>query len=172
MNKIKKILIIDNQSLNLELLNNYILDIYTNIKILKSTTGILGLNLSIKEIPDLIITDWNLPDFTGIELIDSLKKNKITANIPIIVCSDLMLSSENLRIALASGANDFIRKPIDKIEFQARVNLVLQLSEFQRRTLKRKKLFKSTFESSNIGMCLISKKGKFLKTNQIGRAHV
>ncbi len=68
----------------------------------------------------------------GIEAIKYLKNNPVTADIPIIMCTGIMLSSDSLRIALDSGAVDYVRKPVDKIELQARVHSMLKLSDSYR----------------------------------------
>lgn len=78
---------------------------------------------------DLIITDWMMPELSGIELVKQLRKDKKTSTVPIIITTGVMLSQENLREALEIGAVDYIRKPIDSIELIARVQSAILLKE-------------------------------------------
>jgi DNA-binding response OmpR family regulator/DNA-binding CsgD family transcriptional regulator len=94
--------------------------------------------ISLERSPDIIITDWYMPDKTGIELIAMLKANAKTKDIPVIVTTGVMLSPEDLSVALEAGAIDYMRKPIVKVELQARVNSALLLSQSWKDTIKAK----------------------------------
>lgn len=64
------------------------------------------------EIPDLIITDYCMPDMNGIDLISQVRASPELADIPIV----LITASQELSIfhkAMESGATDFILRPID-----------------------------------------------------------
>jgi len=90
------------------------------------------------EIVDLVITDWDMPGLDGIDLIKMLKNNNKTKDIPIIMCTGIMTTSENLKTALEAGAVDFIRKPFDEIEFLARTYSMLKLSASIKLTIQQK----------------------------------
>ncbi len=91
--------------------------------------GKIAYNLALSKMPDLIITDWDMPIVNGIELIKNLKKNKQTKEIPVIMATAVMLTSEDLKEALESGAVDYIRKPVEEIELIARVKATLNLAD-------------------------------------------
>jgi PAS domain S-box-containing protein len=101
-----------------------------------------------------------------LEMITEIKSQPAFRDIPIIMCTGVMLTPQHLKSALDAGANDYIRKPIDSIELEARVNSLLKYSESQQNLAKSETLFRSIFENSNIGVCLITKDGKFQKVNQ------
>jgi len=88
--------------------------------------------------PDLIITDWDMPDVSGIDLIRYLKCKSDTKHIPIIISTGVMVSASNLKQALAEGAIDFIRKPFDEIELCARVQSALTITEFYQLSIENK----------------------------------
>jgi two-component system, chemotaxis family, chemotaxis protein CheY len=73
---------------------------------------------------DLIISDWNMPGMTGIELLLKVRADQETARTPFIV-----LSVEGLNVSVAeafqSGANDFISKPFTGKELTASVKRVM-----------------------------------------------
>lgn len=90
-----------------------------------TTRGAIGLRIAEAHLPDLIVTDWDMPEMTGIEFIKKLKNNSNTADIPVIMLTGIMTETEHLKIALEAGAIDYIRKPIDEIELSARINSML-----------------------------------------------
>jgi PAS domain S-box-containing protein len=130
-----KILIVDDEPENIKAIRNCIAESDELYTLYQALNGELALKIATIEIPDLIITDWEMPGMDGIELIKKLKQDEITSEIPVIMCTGVMTSSENLFAALRAGAVDYIRKPIDKIELIARVKSMLELSN-SRKVLK------------------------------------
>lgn len=61
---------------------------------------------------DLIITDLNMPNIDGFELISSVRKNSVYKELPIIVLSSLG-ATEDLQKGLECGANSYLIKPFD-----------------------------------------------------------
>lgn len=72
---------------------------------------------------DLILVDWQLSDSSGLSLVKLL--NQHTAHSPIIVISETH-KVEDLAIALHSGADDFISKPLDKTLLLARITSTMR----------------------------------------------
>jgi len=124
-----KILIIDDQPINIELIVKILEETNEPYTMYQAINGAMGYDVAKKVLPDLIITDWEMPGLTGIETIKQMKLDEITKNVPVIMASGVMISSENLSTALEAGAVDFIRKPIDKIELIARVRSILLLAD-------------------------------------------
>lgn len=129
-----KILVVDDEPLNIERIIHGLLEKKYNVLI--ASSGKSGCEIAIEHLPNLIIMDWEMPDMTGIKAIKILKANKKTSNIPIIMATGVMLTSENLKIALEAGAVDYIRKPIDNIELQARVNSAIMLFEEMKKNIE------------------------------------
>ena len=75
--------------------------------------------------PDLILMDWMLPDATGIELIRSLKRDKFTSDIPVIMLTAKTTEDDKIR-GLNSGADDYVSKPFSPKELIARIQAVLR----------------------------------------------
>lgn len=124
----EKILIVDDDVDNLGIIVRYIEEAGTDYEILQALNAKLAMTIAQNELPNLIITDWEMPVIDGIALVKMLKEDHTTKNIPIVMCTGAMTSSEHLRTALEAGAIDYIRKPIDKIELLARVRSMLALS--------------------------------------------
>ncbi len=125
----KKILLLDDEPEILKIIYEIFEENNLLYKIINFRKAKIALQILEKENPDLIITDWEMPEMDGIEFIKAIKRNKNIADIPIIMCTGAMTSSENLQTALNAGAADFIRKPIDKIELIARTKANLHLAE-------------------------------------------
>lgn len=128
-NSIKKILIVDDEANNLQLIVESIEEIEQKYDILLANNAIKALGITKKEMPDLIITDWEMPGIDGIDYIKLVKSDEQIAHIPILMCTGVMVSSEHLKAALEAGALDFIRKPFDKIELNARLNSTMKLAD-------------------------------------------
>lgn len=77
--------------------------------------------------PDLILLDWMLPGGSGIELLRRLKRDDISANIPVIMLT-AKTTQDNVVQGLDVGADDYITKPFAPREVIARINALLRRS--------------------------------------------
>ncbi|MCU4176763.1 response regulator [Carboxylicivirga sp. N1Y90] len=137
-----KILVVDDKVESLQTIVHFLKQSYQNCTIYQTNISSKALTIAIKELPDLIVTDWDMPDMNGIELMKALKSDTITRDIPVIIATGVMLTSDNLKLALDAGAMDYVRKPIDPVELKARVHSALVLTQYHRQMidLKNKKL--------------------------------
>lgn len=71
-------------------------------------------------LPDLIITDINMPDVNGFEFLTQLKSSVLFRNIPVFVLSSIENSAEQIKL-LEMGASDFILKPFNPEELKVRI---------------------------------------------------
>ena len=76
---------------------------------------------------DIALLDWELPEMSGLEAI-KLIRAKFHQNLPIIFCS-MRDSEADFVQALELGADDYMRKPLLKIELKARINALLRRTE-------------------------------------------
>jgi two-component system phosphate regulon response regulator PhoB len=80
--------------------------------------------------PDLLLSDWMLPDMSGLELTRQLKRDAATRELPVILLT--ARSAEGDKIAgLEGGADDYITKPFSPRELLARIQAVLRRSAGQ-----------------------------------------
>ncbi len=80
--------------------------------------------------PDLILLDWMMPGTSGIELARRLKRDEVTANIPIIMLT-AKGEEDNKIQGLEVGADDYITKPFSPRELVARLKAVLRRADPQ-----------------------------------------
>ena len=136
MGKSKRILIVDDTPNNLRVIMDYVLEGNENYQVLSAINGELALKIAKDRVPDLIILDWKMPVMDGLECLAHLKKTKSTKDIPVVMATGVMLTANDLKQALEAGAIDYIRKPIDKTELNARIKAALKLTEYYNDKLK------------------------------------
>ena len=122
------ILIADDEKVTLHLIEKYLLKSDNSFSILTASNGREAVEVARKNLPDLILMDWQMPILNGTEAIIELKKDSYTSKIPIILHTNLD-NSQNLQDALAAGAIDFIKKPVEEIELITRINTTLRLQD-------------------------------------------
>lgn len=81
--------------------------------------------------PDLIVLDIMMPEMDGIEVVKRIRGSRQNAQIPIILLTARGLLEDKL-IGIDSGADDYITKPFDPIELEARINM--HIRRFERET--------------------------------------
>lgn len=133
-----KILLVDDDPYIVNHIIDLLLKEKGQYKIYQANNGKVAFKIAQDKLPDLILTDWDMPETNGIQLIRLLKADINTKEIPIIMVTAVMQSSSDLKSALETGANDFIRKPIDETELKARVQSILKISDYQKRIIDNK----------------------------------
>jgi len=78
--------------------------------VIEADAGVPALKLAQHESPDLVLLDVRMPDLTGIEVLDQLKKSG-DARAVIMITADPQL--DDVKAALKLGAYDFVGKPVD-----------------------------------------------------------
>ena len=124
--KTAKILIVDDKQANVDVLHEFLeIQGYQNIKTTTDPRDVKGLMTEFK--PDLILLDLKMPHLSGFDVMKQLKPFiSASTYLPILVLT-VDIAMETKRKALQSGASDFLTKPFDLIELQARVNTHLQI---------------------------------------------
>jgi len=97
-------------------------------KVSSSANGNEGIEDIKKLFPDLILLDWMLPDFSGVEICKILKKEKKFKEIPIIMLTAKGEDEDKIK-GLNSGADDYITKPFSFPELLARIKALLRRSK-------------------------------------------
>jgi len=111
------ILIIDDEALNITALSHMLSDDY-NVHVTKN--GIEGFEAAKEMLPDIVLLDIVMPEMNGYDVIEALKKDDTTKNIPVIfVTARGHVQDEELGLAL--GAVDYIAKPFSASIVKKRV---------------------------------------------------
>ena len=124
--QMKRILVIDDLPDNVFMLQDRLE--HEGYKVLTAYNGKSGIEKAQNELPDLILLDVMMPDINGFEVCKTLVNDSRTSDIPIILVT-AKTDAEDIKEGLESGAYDYIKKPINKIELLARVKSELKLSD-------------------------------------------
>ena len=123
-NKKPTILVVDDNQQNLELLQAYLEDF--DCKAVPAHDGPEALAIISKNPPDLILLDVMMPKMSGFEVCKRVKGSPKTKNIPVIMVTALNEFGDIER-GVESGTDDFVSKPVNKLELLTRVKTMLRL---------------------------------------------
>lgn len=123
----KRILIVDDEEFNRELLEGLV-ESFGH----QSETACDGREALAKITPqiDLVLMDAMMPGMDGFEVVRRTRDNAAVADVPIVMVTALTSKEDRLR-AVEAGANDFITKPIDRTELKVRMTSLLKMKEAQ-----------------------------------------
>jgi PAS domain S-box-containing protein len=110
-----KVLLVEDNLINQNLIENIFED-QPHIQLLATLQGSVGLELAQQHHPDLILLDLHLPDMTGHEVLQRLKADSNTFDIPVVVVSADATPSQVERLK-AAGAVAYLTKPLNITEF-------------------------------------------------------
>jgi DNA-binding response OmpR family regulator len=120
-----KVLIVQSESFLLKLLTDKFQK--ENYEVVGCTNGLDAIHLFNKSLPDLVVTDLQIPFVSGQELIQYIRVKR-DSSVPIIVLSNSTVE-ENVLSSLQLGANDFVEKPFRVNELILRAKNVLLSNE-------------------------------------------
>ena len=96
--ELKTVLVIDDEPAILELLTKTLL--HKGFRVLRAANGRLGVEFATKYLPDVIILDFSLPEFSGTQIVEQLRAHPRTKNIPILINTGTVLNeAERQRLA-------------------------------------------------------------------------
>jgi len=124
-----RVLIADDNSQGVELLEAYLLD--SGYEIRTAADGEKTLRLVAEWHPDLILLDIMMPKVSGFEVCKRLRASAATRNIAVLMVTALDQHSDIER-AVEAGTDDFLTKPINKTELLLRVRSMLKSRQNQR----------------------------------------
>jgi signal transduction histidine kinase/ligand-binding sensor domain-containing protein/DNA-binding response OmpR family regulator len=119
------ILIVEDHKVLRSFMKNLLKETYN---VIAAENGVKGLKKALKYVPDLIVSDVIMPEMVGTELCAKIKENIKTSHIPVILLtsrSSLVYKIEGLE----SGADDYISKPFDLVEFKLKIKNLLDSAQ-------------------------------------------
>ncbi|WP_406659849.1 response regulator [Methanolobus sp. ZRKC3] len=87
--------------------------------------GEQAIDITLKELPDLILLDIMMPDMDGYEVVEHLKNSKTANDIPVIMISAKTAVEDKVK-GMELGIDDYISKPFDKREVKARIKMIMK----------------------------------------------
>jgi CheY-like chemotaxis protein len=118
------VLVVDDNQQNRELLQAYLEDV--DCRAVPAHDGPEALEIIAKDPPDLILLDVMMPRMSGFEVCRRIKNDPKTSDIPVIMVTALNEFGDIER-GIDSGTDDFLSKPVNKLELLTRVKTMLKL---------------------------------------------
>lgn len=119
----KTILIVEDSSTTRALIRA-VIDELGDFETIEAATGFEALKVLPQQQYDLIITDINMPDINGLELINFLRSNARYSQVPIIIVSTER-SEEDKKRGMALGASAYVTKPFKSVELQETIKKII-----------------------------------------------
>jgi two-component system response regulator RpfG len=128
LKKKRHVLIIDDQTTGRTILQKVIEQIGDNLDVFTFGTPTEALAWIDQQDPDLIITDYRMPEMNGVEFIREIRKRPHCENVPVMMIT--VVSEKEVRYeALEAGATAFLTRPIDQIECRTSCRNLLKMHE-------------------------------------------
>ncbi len=181
-----RILIIDDTQSNLTLISMMLKDLIEDSIIMTSQSPEEGIERAQRELPDTILLDIAMPEMDGYEVCKSLKANKQTHHIPIIMMTAVYLDSSSRIKGLEIGADAFLAQPIDEAELAAQIKAMLRIKKAEDLLRQEKDLlqdlvqekvqelqqseekYRNVMEYASDGIFIFNTHGQHLDVNQKG----
>jgi len=118
------ILVVDDQPVNIELLEAYLVP--QGYEVVKAVSGEEALKILSSHQIDLVLLDVMMPRMSGFEVLEKIRADKKTRLIPVVMVTVLKEIEHRIK-SLEAGCDDFVSKPFDKHELLARVKSLLRI---------------------------------------------
>lgn len=156
----KKILIIEDDAILRENTAEFIKG--QNFEVFTAEDGLIGVQETLKHLPDLILCDISMPNMNGYDFYKTIKQIKATATIPLIFFS-AKTEKEDIRAAMQLGADDYMTKPFSFHELLKVINTRLAKYDTLKQISNEK--FHALIDHPSLGI-YIYQKGKFIFYNK------
>ena len=124
------VLLVDDNQQNLELILAYLDDL--GCRTITAVDGVEAMRMVEQERPDLVLLDVMMPRMSGFEVCQKIKSDPATRDIAVIMVTALNEVPDYER-AVESGTDDFLSKPVNKIELLTRVKSLLRVRLLRKR---------------------------------------
>ncbi len=133
------VLIVDDSSVNRELLKAVFDSSESCYDIVEADSGMSAFQKIESQIPDIILLDIQMPEMDGFEVCQKLKEDEKTRDIPVLFITALGDTNDKVK-GFEIGASDYITKPINPDEVKARVNAHLKSREAEKSRMEAENL--------------------------------
>jgi len=118
----KRILVVEDNETNMYLIK-FMLE-KSGYEVIEARESAVGVELAVKEKPDLILMDIQLPDMNGLEATKRIRASEADSEIPIIALTSFAMAGDREK-ALAAGCTGYIEKPINPDTFISEIEKYL-----------------------------------------------
>lgn len=124
MNKAMQILIVDDFSTMRRIIKNLLRDLgFSNIQ--EADDGVTALPILREGDFDLLVTDWNMPDMSGIDLVQEIRKDARLASLPVLMVTAEAKRNQIIEAAHA-GINGYVVKPFTAETLKEKIEKIFE----------------------------------------------
>ena len=121
-----KILVVDDFSTMRRIVRNLLVELgFTNALIQEADDGVSAMATLKQQSFDMVVTDWNMPNMTGIDLLRAIRAEPALKGLPV-----LMVTAENNRdqiiAAAQAGVNGYIVKPFTAVTLKEKLDKIFE----------------------------------------------
>ncbi len=129
-----KILVVDDEPVNVKLITA---NLENDYEIIPAYSGKEALEKINSDKPDIVLLDIMMPDISGYEVCKKIKQRDTTRFIPVVIITALSELEDKIK-AIESGADDFLTKPVQRVELITRVKSLLKAKYFHDQLIESK----------------------------------
>lgn len=159
-----RVLVVDDEPAIVDLMELYL---KTDYEIIRAYNGKEALEKARSEKPSVIILDVMMPDMNGYEVCKVLKTSVETQFIPIIMVTALSGKDEKIK-GLESGADEFLSKPVNRLELVTRVKSLTRIKHLQDRILAERNYAYQCIDVAGVLMLVVDCEQKINLINRTG----
>ena len=159
------VMVVDDDPLNLELIAAMLET--EGYELVLVDSGKNCLDAVRNKTPDIILLDALMPKMSGFQVVKRLKTNDATRKIPVVMVTSLSDVADRVR-ALEVGADDFLTKPVMKVEVLARIRSLIKVKRYDDRIMESEKRFRNLVQDASVIIVSINEQGKIDFMNEYG----
>jgi PAS domain S-box-containing protein len=161
MASLKKILVVDDDSINLKAIDHLLRSFgYSTVTASSGPEALEQLSQDIQ----MVLLDVMMPEMDGFEVARRIRAHPDYGDVPIIMVTGLTRKEDRLA-AVQAGANDFVSKPLDRVELDIRISSHLKLKEAQDRRRESDARYRMLVENSPVGILSCNRNGEITEIN-------
>ena len=120
----KKVLVVDDSAVMRQIIKKNLKELgFTFSELLEAEDGALGLKKAGEEPVDLIVSDWNMPNMTGLEFLKAVRADADLKGIAFIMVTS-EADKEKIMEAVKAGVNQYIVKPFNAMQLEEKIKAI------------------------------------------------
>ncbi len=159
-----RILVVDDEPMNVELLQAYL---QLDYDVLSAHNGQDALEIVFREVPDIVLLDVMMPGINGYQVCEQLKSSERTQFIPVVLVTALSGREDRLK-GIEAGADDFLTKPVDRLELKMRVRSLLRIKDLHDNLIRERDQAQNYLDVAAVMLLLIDREQKIRLINKRG----